>query len=224
MEKFAQQQSWELTAPALQGLLLPSPLLYELPKYAAQPTLLDPSHCRLCLQPVPPGHLAEHLLSSEHHPGLTESQYRRFVLRQTLSEWPQIIPSQVLRTRLAAFKEELCDANYLEKPCASCCRLKRQSKLFRVRFPTATCDAAPAWLPWDDAGWQQHRCAWLQQVDDMLDIESYLRRFFQTSERLAMAQRELLAFEPDSKITSDFPTVEAASSWIRRRPFFLKKT
>ena len=119
MEKNAQQQAWELTAPALQGLLLPSPLLYELPKYAAQPTFLDPSHCRLCLQVVAPGRLAEHLLTSEHHPGLTESQYRRLVLRQTLSEWPQTIPSQVLRTRLAAFKQELCDANYLEKPCAS---------------------------------------------------------------------------------------------------------
>ena len=126
LEGIAQQQEWSEREPTLQALLLlPSHLPCTLPTYSTQPEFLAASHCRLCLASFGPGGELAHL--REHHPGYTHASYRRVVLRQTLSEWPQSVPSQVLRTRLAAFKDELCDANFLEKPCASCCRLKRHS-------------------------------------------------------------------------------------------------
>ena len=69
----------------------------------------------------------------------------------------------------------------------------RQCKLFRVSFPPVTNLDAPAWLPWSDEEWLVHRHAWCAQVDKVLDIETYLRQFFQVPERLAAAERELLA-------------------------------
>ena len=103
-----------------------------LPEYAAQPHYLSPSHCRLCLQPFSPGLEEVHLQECGQ---CTKAEYRHRVFRSVLAEWPQPIPAQVLRTRLAAFKEELCDGNFQEMPCASCCRLKRRCKLLRVCFP-----------------------------------------------------------------------------------------
>ena len=218
MESLGQQQKLHKTDPALQGLILPSPLQYELPAYSNEPTLLDPSHCRLCLQPVPPNGMEAHLQTAcEAVPeGCTETQYRRLILRQTLSAWPQSIPAQVLRTRLAAFKHELRDTNFAEKPCACCCRLKRQCKLQRACFPSPSHDTAPTWLPWNDDEWRRHRAEWFDQMDAVLNIEQYLATFFQTSERLALAQRELLAFEEGSTIPSAFADPTAADSWIRR--------
>ena len=139
LESIAQQQEWKGDEPALQLLLMPSTLSCKLPQYSCEPEFLDPLHCRPCFQYFPRGGEEEHLRES-HDPPLTRAEYRRLVLRQTLSEWPQAIPPQVLRSRLAAFKSELCDAHYAEKPRASCCRLKSPSKLFEVSFPSPATD------------------------------------------------------------------------------------
>ena len=51
--------------------------------------------------------VARHL--SEAHNGMTPREYRSLVLGQTLRAWPEEVSPQVLRTRLAAYNEELCD-------------------------------------------------------------------------------------------------------------------
>ncbi len=173
---------------------MPSTLSCKLPQYSCEPEYLDPLHCRPCFQYFPPGGEEEHLRES-HDPPLTRAEYRRLVLRQTLSEWPQAIPPQVLRSRLAAFKSELCDANYAEKPCASCCRLKSPCKLFEVSFPSPATDKVPSWLPWSDEERLKHRDVWYSQVHEILNIDTYVEKFFHVSTRLVAAQREVLAFE-----------------------------
>ena len=50
--------------------------------------------------------MEEHLRDAH---ALTLFEYRRKVFEEVLAEWPQRIPAQVLRTRLAAFKNVLCD-------------------------------------------------------------------------------------------------------------------
>ena len=100
------------------------------------------------------------------------------MLRRTIAEWPQPIPSQILRTRLAAFKEELSDDNFKELPCASCARLKRICKLREVQFPPSSSEQPPSWLPWSSAAWEARREAWYNQVHELLSIENYLNRFF----------------------------------------------
>ena len=107
LASISEQQTWTGYEPALQLLLLPLNSSFEMPKYASEPDYLEPTHCRLCLTSYASGSEEQHL--QECHE-CTKGQYRRMVLRKTLQEWPQAIPAQVLRTRLAAFKMELCDA------------------------------------------------------------------------------------------------------------------
>ena len=138
------------------------------------------------------------------------------MLGRTLTEWPQPISPQILRSRLAAFKEELCDANFLMHACASCARQKRRSKLFRVSFPPRNATGAPAWLAWEDDEWLQHRDAWFDQVDAALNIDDYLRVFFKTDERLCAAHVEVAKVAGGEDSSSAFTTVAAATSWLQR--------
>jgi hypothetical protein len=48
----------------------------------------------------------------------------------------------------------------------------------------------PAWLPWNAEEWLIHRESWYKQVDECLNIRSYLRVFFKQEERLRTAQIE----------------------------------
>ena len=164
----------------------------KLPEYAPTADFLSPHHCRLCLQPYEPGELGKHLkvcpkssaedgaggapgvsfrppLSSSSQDTLQKfsvtANYRREVLGKTLTEWPQQISPQVLRTRLAAFKDEMCDANFQQLPCASCCRLKRRCKLTKVCFPPPTAPQPPAWLPLSQDEWLLYREEWLKAID-----------------------------------------------------------
>ena len=66
--------------------------------------------------------LVEHIQVAH---GRSFCEYREHILRRTLAEWPQPISLQVLRNRLAAFKDELSDANFRMRVCASCAREKR---------------------------------------------------------------------------------------------------
>ena len=213
LAKISVQQSWRGDEPALQLLLLPSSSGPSLPAYNVQPEYIDPSHCRLCLAAVKPTLMKQHL--REKH-GMTYSAYRREVLEKVLSEWPQRISSQVLRSRLAAFKKALCDVNFAELPCASCCRLKRKCKLSRVTFPPVDSEEPPSWLSWSREEWCTHRAAWFAAVDDVLNVENYLEHVFKVSERIADATKEVMAFEEDNALTSVFDSVGTASAWKRR--------
>ena len=129
------------------------------------------------------------------------------------------ISPQILRTCLARFKKELNDKNLGQDPCASCCRLKRRCKLSVVTFPAPVADDPPDWLPWDAEHWRKYRNIWYEQVDSILNVDSYLNQFFRVPERLASADKEVFAFEHDTKTpfpSSSFTTRAAAGSWRKR--------
>ena len=157
-------QSWNGTEPALQ-LLLGTPVdTTPLPQYSESAVFLHPHHCRLCLQHVQ--NLEEHLRDA--HPDIsTLSAYRRVVLQKTAAEWPQRISPQVLRTCLAAFKMEMCDATYAMSVCASCARQKRRCKLQPVTFVSPHSEACPSWLPWDAETWRENRVQWYRLLDEI---------------------------------------------------------
>ena len=166
-----------------------------LPQYSQQADFLSPSHCRLCLTEVQD--LEAHLSSA--HPDVPGIEaYRRLCLQKALSEWPQAISPQVLRSRLAAFKTEMCDANFAMSSCASCTRQKRRCKLFAVIFPNSNSDTCPSWLPWDQKAWQRNREEWYKHVDGVLNIENYMSVFFRTHERLDAAKMEVAAFDAET--------------------------
>ena len=165
------------TEPALQLLLNmptdPEPLM----PYTDTPHYLNPKQCRSCLANV--DDMFEHLHTC--HPTISSIEhYRRTVLKKSLVEWPQKIAPQILRTRLAAFKSELCNANFAMAACASCARQKRRCKLILAVFVSPLCDACHAWLPWSAEQWLCHREAWYRQLDSLFDIDSYLKHFFHT--------------------------------------------
>ena len=76
-------------------------------------------------------------------------------------------------------------------PIASCCRLKRRCKLTVVTFPAPVADDPPDWLPWDAEHWRKYRNIWYEQVDSILNVDTYLNQFFRVPERLAAADKEV---------------------------------
>ena len=151
LERIAQQREWTGKKKELQVLWLPSSNSTSLPTYPEQTDFLDPSHCRLCLQPVGPSELEKHLREShtDKDAGYSTEEYRTEILRKALTSWPETIQPSVLRTRLAAFRKELSDANFLERPCTCRARNKRQCKLLDVYFPPRGAEIAPGCLPWN---------------------------------------------------------------------------
>jgi len=212
--RIAVQQKWDLSEPALQLLILPLAAKEPLPKYASQPTYLNPSHCRLCLQEVTD--LEKHLQDKHSPEAPTLQEYRRKVLREVVHQWPEEISPQVLRCRLAAFKEAMSDENFEMLACASCARQKRRCKLQQVTFPAPNEEQCPAWLPWSAEEWVAYRETWYEQVDDIFNIESYLRIFFKTQERLASAMVAVASFENEGHESDTFPSKEIAECWLRR--------
>ena len=62
-----------------------------------------------------------------------------------------------------------------------------------------------------------HREPWLQQVDELFDIENYLRNFFNVDAKLDTADREIHTFDASSNVKSTcFATLDAARSWWKR--------
>ena len=199
--------------PALQLLLLP--LNTEpLPQYGATAHFRSPVHCRLCLQfSVPPSALhnthwalgahsdgtgeytlhpllAQHVLK-EH--GMTPQQYRQNILRRTLAEWPKgsQVQTEVLRTRLYAYKHSLCDELYREGHCACCARKKKCHKLIDAVFPRNECLAVPKWLGWTQEYWEEQRKEWSEAVGQLLDTKIYLDKYFELSQRKRLARESL---------------------------------
>ena len=98
-------------------------------------------------------------------------------------------------------------------------------KLENVSFPPATVDAPPAWLSktWDEELWRRHRKEWYKQLNDILDIEKYLKNHFLAYDRIMAAEQEVHAFDevsehPESGEPSQrsFATLSAARAWLAR--------
>ena len=156
--------------------------------------------------------LAEHVL---HKHGLTPLQYRREILARSLTEWPQPVSPQVLRSRLAKYKEHLCDANFTMGPCASCARRKRTTKLISVVFPLRSTTTAPAWLTYSAAEWLVYGAIWYDQVSELLDTERYLQIYVEADQRLQEAEQELVDVRHGLAVQGR-RNVEEAEVWCRR--------
>ena len=70
---------------------------------------------------------------------MTPREYRSLVLGQTLRAWPEEVTPQVLRSRFAAYKEELCDKNFRLGVCACCAREKLERQLMLFWLLTGRC-------------------------------------------------------------------------------------
>ena len=223
LSRMSVQQQWAGTETPLQILLLPSTDTEQLPEYSDKPDYLHPEHCRLCLQPLGNVTLEVHLRTK--HGGLSRQEYRRHVHERVLAEWPQAITPQILRSRLAAFKSEMCDENFRLSACAVCAREKRMCKLTNVSFPPPTVDAPPAWLSktWDEELWRRHRKEWYKQLNEILDIEEYLQRHFLADDRIQSAKHEVRVIDEVSEPLESgeppgrsFATHSAARAWLAR--------
>jgi hypothetical protein len=115
----------------------------------------------------------------------------------------------------------MTDANFVLDSCACCARQKRRCKLTQVTFPPVDSTVPPAWLPWNAEEWLIHRESWYKQVDECLNIRSYLRVFFKQEERLRTAQIEgHITGDSDGHrfdtTFSSFLSEDLANSWLRR--------
>ena len=219
-EKISVQQVPKGDEEALQLLVLPSASAEPLPKYADEPAYMSPSHCRLCLQAVDDlkQHLQEGCPAQQQQTPLTLQAYRQEVFAKVVKEWPQPISPQVLRTRLAAFKNAMSDKNFKVYACASCARQKRSCEVEAVIFPPSDEAQCPAWLEdhWSNEEWVLHRDAWFKQLDDIFNIDSYLRIFFKADERLASAVATVASFEQEDDRNQTFASKELAEAWLER--------
>ena len=223
LEKTCKQQVVKSSDPALQLLVVPPASGNTfLPKYAVEPTYLNASHCRLCLQAVHDAKdLEKHLKEgcpAKQGKSSTPEAYRQEIFANVVKEWPQPISPQVLRSRLAAFKNAMSDEIYKMSACATCARQKRNCELKSVIFPPSDAAQCPSWLEdhWDDEQWAMHREAWFEQLDDIFNIESYLRVFFKVQERLSSAAAAVAAFEQSNNGNQTFTSQELAESWFKR--------
>ena len=170
--------------PALQLLHLPRHDAEPLRAYASDASFLSPLHCRLCLQDVrgpaealevPPLQtldqptmdgsatdecdpaMVQHLQDAH---SCTPLQYRKEVFERSLAQGLQPVPPQVLRTRLAAWKEHFSNENFAMGVCASCATFKRKKKLEEIVFCSPESVQSPAWLGWSVEQWLRYRDAW----------------------------------------------------------------
>ena len=160
--------------------------------------------------------------------GLTGAAYRREVLSRAWAQWPEPITAQVMRTRLAAYKAALCDAEFEQGVCASCARGKKLRKLTPVLFPSASAEAAPDWLGWKAEQWPDVRQVWFEQVDKVLNVDEYLQTYFKADARVAKAACELQRAENPAAMEAEpppggtrikapsFETGAEADAWYQR--------
>ena len=206
--------------PAIQGLLnfLPGDPNTDVPLavYAAQPEYLAPIHCRICLADCTAApanasaaslgckdlhyetgvhpHVAAHV-SAAH--GMDVFAYRKHVMTQEVRNFPQPVPSQVLRTRLTAFKQLQTDADFAQGVCACCARARRQKDLVVATFVSENAEEPPSWLGWSAEAWRKHRRLWWNQVNETLNVEQYLKTYFLADGRVADAEAARLKADDD---------------------------
>ena len=163
--------------------------------------------------PDDPGDFEQHL---NHAHGLSPQAYRECVLEDALHSWPQPISPQLLRARLAGYKQELTDRNYRVQACACCAREKRSVKLREVVFPPLGAPECPAWLPFNQKEWATQGVEWHRKVDALLNVEQYLERVFCASQRVESAAKALDALREGRTHLEVHGTEEEAQAWLTR--------
>ena len=128
LEAYEDEQVITWKEPALQNLFLPIEGSSDLQAYSSKAEYLDPRHCRICHHGGGEGpldafgltpELIRHVLEAH---GFLPAEYRHHVLRMTASAGLAEVPSQVTRSRAAAYRSRLSDANYKMGICACCAR------------------------------------------------------------------------------------------------------
>ena len=85
-----------------------------------------------------------------------------------------------------------------------------------MTFASPQSDTCPSWMPWDANGWRENREEWCQQLDEVLNVENYLRRFFHVEERLESAAEDVASFEEGNECHGTFASHDAAQCWQLR--------
>ncbi|CAK0873829.1 unnamed protein product [Prorocentrum cordatum] len=214
------------SAPALQVLLaLAKPEPGSLPKYAETPEYLDPNHCRFCKQPWGGSddddkrrHLLEECRLDLHQRDGEDilQTYRRSVLERARAEGLGAVSPQVGRFCVAQCKNAQTDERYVHDACAVCCRKTPKCDLNRVHIPSSSSDKCPEWLSWSEEFWNENKEAWYEQVDKLLSIEQYLKKFFKVSERAQEARESVEACSRGEPHELGFTKVEDAKNWVDR--------
>ena len=150
------------------------------------------------------------------HDGISISAYRHRVLRSSLTEWPQPVSPQLLRSRLAAFKMEMSDANYKLVVCACCALEKRRFEVTRVSIPPPSASEAPAWLGYSTQDWLRHAEDWYAAMHRLFGIDRYLDGVFGADEHIRQARAVVQMLENGEDVNNDFASVEEATAWLRR--------
>ena len=133
--------------------------------------------------------VAKHVL--EHH-GLQPQEYRQHVRGRDVASGPQPVPSQVFRTRLAAWKQELNDGAFAESVCNCCAQSCSLKYLQRVEIPGRSAEIPPVWLGWSPEQWTFFRETWYDQIHQVFDVEQALQKQFQADERVREAEAAAL--------------------------------
>ena len=213
------------SAPALQVLLaLAEPEPGSLPKYAETPEYLDPNHCRFCMQPWGGSdddkrrHLLEECTHDLHQRDCEDilQTYRRTVLERARAEGLNAVSPQVGRFCLAQYKNAQTDERYVHDACAVCARETPRCALNEVLILSPSSETCPEWLSWPDAFWNEHKEMWYNQVDNLINIEQYLKKFFKVSERVQEAEESVEACSRGEMHELGFTNVEDAKYWLDR--------
>ncbi|CAK0894190.1 unnamed protein product, partial [Prorocentrum cordatum] len=206
-------------------LALAKPEPGSLPKYAETPEYLDPNHCRFCKQPWGDSHdddKRRHLLEECRHDlhqrdGEDILQtYRRTVLERARAEGLDAVSPQVGRFCVAQYKHAQTDERYVHDACAVCCRKTPKCDLNRVHIPSSSSAKCPEWLSWSEEFWNENKETWYEQVDKLLSIEQYLKKFLKVSERAQEARESVEACSRGEPHELGFTKVEDAKNWVDR--------
>lgn len=182
----------------------------DLPPYRPQADWLPTCHCRLCFCRLSdhkwPQHLEQHL--AEIH-GIDLQGYRRRILQDAMTGTKPTTP-QLLRNRLAAYREKAVGPDVTLAACAGCARAKPLSKLQLVQLGLT--DQVPAWLGWSQEDWSLRKTTWLSQLDSLLDTKTYWNKYFHGPERMAEAEEACRAAQTSQCALA----YERAQTWLQR--------
>ena len=63
-----------------------------------------------------------------------------------------------------------------------------------VQFPNLACEEPPAWLPWTNDEWKCHRVTWYDAIDEVFNVNTYLKDFFNLRGKEDDAEKSVAAF------------------------------
>ena len=135
--------------------------------------------------------VAKHVL--EHH-GLQPQEYRQHVRGRDMASGPQRVTAQVVRSRLAAWKQELNDEAFAEIVCNCCAQSCSRKSVQRVEFPCRAAEIPPVWLGWSPEQWEWFRDSWYDQIHAVFDVEQALQKQFHADERVREAEAAVLLY------------------------------